>query len=475
MITTTGHATRIPRPSPTPLDGRRIDGTRLGDEDTTYWFLYRALGWSAVLQLVWIIDGAVAEEDLDAMNGHLASGPLHRRLVRSRVPGARPRWEPGDERPPLCLDRHRVSDDAFDEWAAEEMAGVDLDPERGRCWRLRAVGTTEGNTVISLCALHLVADGRTLIAAAASAMADSSTATTEVAVDVGPSAASRGLRRRPGTDLADACAQVMAVGKGLRRAVSAVGRTDPATPQSDPRPRRAPVAERAPRAVWRRATVSVPTDEWDRVASSAGGTSNSLFVAVVTGLLRSSGYAPLGEAIKVGVPVDVRGDVGDRRSNATVGVSIMLTDDPVPGGDLRPIRAACKAAYTRLASGCRTAVAHLQPLVWLLPPSWLVPVVTAGSGMPDAMVSNVGELPDGILRLGSQVARRFAFRGMAQGVEPSMPHRFGDGVQSWLVRSSDQVTISVVGCDETSFESDEALRTLLGAEVAAWGLPHEIW
>ncbi|MGV9482691.1 ArsR/SmtB family transcription factor, partial [Gordonia aichiensis] len=30
--------------------------------------------------------------------------------------------------------------------------------------------------------------------------------------------------------------------------------------------------------------------------------------------------------------------------------------------------AACKDAYTRLADGVRASTAHLQPLVWLLPP-----------------------------------------------------------------------------------------------------------
>ncbi|MDY6810769.1 MAG: hypothetical protein SW127_17400 [Actinomycetota bacterium] len=114
-------------------------------------------------------------------------------------------------------------------------------------------------------------------------------------------------------------------------------------------------------------------------------------------------------------------------------------------------------------------------MVWFVPPAWLVGLVTAGDGMPDAMVSNLGEIPDAVTRLGGRTARRCSFRGAAQGVDPDLPYRFGDGVQSWLLRTEDRITFSVFGCDEQCFDSDENLRTLLDDELTAWGLTHEVW
>ncbi|RPA10385.1 hypothetical protein EEB19_08560 [Gordonia sp. OPL2] len=443
---------------------------RLSDEDATYWFLHRALRWTVVLQLVWVFDGPVSREALAAMNRRLGRGRLHRRVVVPRIPGARPRWAPAVGCPDLDWDDRSIPDAELDDWAAAEMGSVRLDPEQGRCWRLRAGRSDSNRTVVSLCALHLVADGRTLVRSAAAAM------TPDADPGVTPVQYVRGSDDTPWTsDAVDALRQIVGAGRGVGRALRSAVRSDTGGDVPDDRPTRTPMAQRAPTATWRRATAAVPVEAWDRAAADSDGTSNSLFIAVVAGLLRSSGYALPSETIKVGVPVDRRRGAGDLRSNATAGVSIMMSDGPAPGGDLRAIRASCKSAYARLASGRRPAVAHLQAMVWLLPSSWLVSAATAGSGMPDAMVSNVGDVPPQALQLDGVAASRFAFRGVAQGVDPAAPHRFGDGVQSWLVRTDDTVTMSVFGCDETRFDSDHTLATVLADELSGWGLPYEIW
>lgn len=218
---------------------------------------------------------------------------------------------------------------------------------------------------------------------------------------------------------------------------------------------------------------SVPAADWDAAARAHGGTANSLYIAVVSGLLRSSCYAPPGDPIKVGVPVDVRAGAGDDSSNATAGVSVMLTDDPVPGGSLTAIRRSCKEAFSALPRK-RRARGDLTALVWLLPATWLIGAVSAGNGMPDAMVSNLGDIGDRATRLGAATARRTAFRGMAQGVDPALPYRFGDGVQSWLLRGDDEITFCVAGFGESVFGGGR-LRRLLADELAAWRLTHDIW
>lgn len=469
---------------------------RLADEDATYWFLRQAFGWSVVLQLVWTTDTPVSKAVLAEVNSALANGRLHRRLVTPAVPGARPRWVRATGEPVLRIDDDALGDSEIDRWAAAELSSVELDAVDGDCWRLRANSRAGAGTVISLCALHLVTDGKTMVSAAAAAMAaaipnaaPNALPPNVISTHVRTSdqvAAPAGTVSVAGAILADtidATGRVLAAGLGALRAVRDVvarhagfGGAESADAGTVPaRPVRASMAERSPAAVGTWATVTVPGDDWDRVAALHGGTANVLFVAVITGLLRSSGYAPLGDTVKVGIPVDRRGDGDDDRANVTAGVSVMLTDQPVPGGDLRSVRAACKAAYQRLGSGHRSAVAHLYPLAWLLPPSWLVGVATSGTGMPDAMVSNLGDVPPAAMRWGDVQATRLAFRGNAQGVDAAQPYRFGDGAQAWALRTDAAFTFSVLGFDENSFGGASRLRDLLAAELAAWQLPNEIW
>ncbi|TFI44653.1 hypothetical protein E4P29_07820 [Rhodococcus sp. 1R11] len=466
--------------------------SRLADEDATYWFLRRAFGWSVVLQLVWTTDAPVSKAVLTEVNSALASGRLHRRLVPPTVPGARPRWARAIGEPGCRFEDDALDDSDIDRWAAEELASVGLDAVEGDCWRLRATSRTGGGTVISLCALHLVADGKTMVTAAAAALAAAVPNSAQPNVIAPPVHTSELSTAGTGTvaaasailaDTIDATGRVLAAGRGVLRAVGDVvaeragfgGAESSDTGHVTARPVRAPMADRAPQAVGAWATVTVPSDAWDRVAARHGGTANVLFVAVIAGVLRSSGYAPLGDTVKVGIPVDRRGDSDDDRANATAGVSVMLTDQPVPGGDLRSIRASCKAAYRRLESGHRSAVAHLYPLTWLLPPSWLVGVATSGTGMPDAMVSNLGDVPSAAMQWGDVSATRLAFRGNAQGVDAAQPYRFGDGAQAWALRTDTTFTFSVLGFDENSFGGQTRLRDLLSAELAAWQLPNEIW
>ncbi|QHD85486.1 hypothetical protein GR168_08900 [Gordonia sp. JH63] len=456
-----------------------IRGERLTSEDAPFWFVTPALGWSVVLQLVWVFDEEVSIETLTAMNAAFARGRLNRMLVVPDVVGARPRWVAAPDAPGLAADSRPVPEAEIDDWATAEMSSVPLDAEGGRCWRLRSAPTASGGTVVSLCALHVVTDGRGMLAAAAEAASASEVPLArdaDRASGADPAATTRppvSWRRQRIGDLADAGSQAGAVLAGLVRA--ALERRKAGGPEPDPRPVRAPIAERSPAADFTWATATVPATDFDRVAAEHDGTANTLFIAVVTGLLRSSGHAPLPNPIKVGVPVDRRESEADTRSNPIAGVSVYLTDEPVAGGDLGGIRAACKAAFVRLSEGRRAPHIHLRPLAWFLPPAVIVKLVSAGNGIPDAVISNLGDIPPEATVLGGRSARKVAFRGMAQGVDASVGQRFGDGVQSWLVRTRDQVTFTVLGCDETSFPSDAVVADLLDRELTAWGLPHEIW
>ncbi|MGJ0119136.1 hypothetical protein ACQ7HM_08015 [Williamsia sp. MIQD14] len=451
---------------------------RLHGQDFTYWFMHRAFGWSVVLQLVWTFPRAIPLDDLNAVNAALGAGPLNRRVTRASVVTARPRWGHAPAVPDVICDTHPVATASVEAWAAEELDTVPLDPEHGATYRLRAVPTEDGGCVVSLTALHLVTDGKGLVTAAAEALAGRATPDT-LGVDPGRSA------RTLVADAADAVHTIVSAGTGMlaaagtltHRAIagrSGAGGSPPVAGSEGRRRPRTPIRDRSPRAHTTWAIVSVSASEFAAAADRHGGTVNSLFIAVIAGALRSASPTAPGDHLKVGVPVDQRG-ADDDRANATAGVSVLVPDSLRAGTDLGPLRQDCKRAYSALTAGERAMIVHLQPALRLLPLSLVVAAVTSGDGMPDVMTSNIGSYPDDVATLAGVRATGMAFRGDAIGVDPGEPHRFGDGLQAWLLQTGDTVTVSVAAFDETAFADGDALRSGLAAELDGWGVVHRIW
>lgn len=456
----------------------KVGVRRLHGQDFTYWFMHRAFGWSVVLQLVWTFPCAVSRGDLDAVNAALGAGPLNRRVTRASVMTARPRWGHAPAVPDVICDTRPIANDGVEAWAAEELDTVPLDPEHGATYRLRAVPTEDGGCVVSLTALHLVTDGKGLVTAAADALAGRATPDT-LGIDPGPSP------RTVVADTGDAVAGVVSAGTGIATAAGALirtavtGRSRRALPVTGAEPSRrrrprTPIRDRSPRAQTTWAIVSVPAAEFAAVAQRHGGTVNTLFIALITGALRSASPTGPGEHLKVGIPVDQRG-IDDDRANATAGVSVLVPGSLRAGDDLGSLRQDCKHAYSALTAGERAMIVHLQPALRLLPLSVVVAAVTSGDGMPDVMTSNIGSYPGDVATLAGMQATGMAFRGDAIGVDPGGPHRFGDGLQAWLLQAGDTVTISVAAFDESAFADGAALRSGLAAELDRWGVLHRIW
>ncbi|WP_067651462.1 hypothetical protein [Nocardia harenae] len=435
-----------------------LRAARMQPEDSTYWFVREAFGWSVVLQLVWRFPRPPEPAALRAFAAGLADGVLSRRIVVPRTPLARPRWQHEPHPAVLLTDPGAIPAGSVEAWAGAELDGAPLDPERRPSWRLRGTALDDGGYALSLTTLHLVADGRTMVTAALDALAGT---------------AADPLHRRPEpralADTVDGIGVLGAAGRGIARAAAAATRTRSTAPEITRD--RGPAHERAPlaRPAW--TTVTVAAEAWEKAARAHGGTPNTLFVAVLAGVLRAAGYTG---TLKLGIPVSTRADGDDERGNATAGVSVPLAGDPAPGDDLTALRRACKAAFTRLAAGNRTPLVHLTPLLGLLPTKAVVKAVSSGSGMPDAVASNLGDFPAELARVGDVTASAVAFRGTAQGVDPALPYRFGDGVQSWLLRIGGSITFSVAAFDEQHFPGD-TLRTLLGAELDRWGVPRVLW
>ena len=441
---------------------------RLEAGDFTYWFLHRELGWSVVLQLVWTFDRPPGREALSAINKNLASSPLNRLVAVSGLPGVRPRWVRADTHPGLIIDVTPIDSDLVGAWADAELESAPLDPLTGPPWQLRGVFTEQGGFALSLTALHLVTDGQNMVGAAVDAFTDRTPEPLWSGVSgVGP-------RRQLIDEGVDLLSDIGSAIGGVVRAAATGGASMFGKRGAIDRAPRLPMHERAPRAHASWSTVSVDSDVWTKVAAEHGGTSNSLFIAVISGVLRSSGCAPLGVPIKVGIPVSQRTD-GDDRANATAGVSVTLTDEPVPGGTLRHIRQQCKAAFTALDAGRRPAMIHLQPLMWLLPAQLIIKTVSSGDGMPDAVASNLGVFTPELTEVGGVAASGVAFRGIAQGVNAALPYRFGDGVQSWLLEYGGTTTFSVAAFDEMHIADSAELGGILAEELRAWGVPFRLW
>lgn len=452
--------------------------SRLQDQDFTYWFLREAFGWDVVLQLTWMFDTAPATAAVQDFTDALTASRLHRRVVRPRIPPARPSWVRSTADPVLSVRDAPVPADERDAWARALLRTSDLDAEAGRCWAVHLAPDDRGGAVLSLTCLHLVADGRALTAAATDAAA---------ATRLPAPAPSNLPTRPPGPvdDLVDAGLQVGRAARGTARAVRAAltsrtadtGTTSGARPAAMPaRPARSPPAIRAPRAHPSWVVVDTDTDHWAERAARYGGTPNSLFVAVVAGALYASGYAAPGDPVRIGVPVSLRGPdaADDQRSNATGGVTVVVDDRPSAGGDLGPVRSRCRAAFTAVGAGDRPAAYHLQSLLQVLPIALVTRVVMAGpSGMPDAVASNLGRF-DGLTRIGDATATSVSFRGDARGVRPDRPERFGEGVQSWLLETEGRTTFAVAGFDETCVGTVSALRDAVRAELDAWGVRGDV-
>ncbi|MGB7362549.1 MAG: hypothetical protein WA931_05870 [Rhodococcus sp. (in: high G+C Gram-positive bacteria)] len=469
---------------------------RLQDQDFTYWFLSEAFGWDVVLQLVWTFSEPLPDNDVEAMAVALAGGPLHRRIVRPLVPGARPGWVRSAASAAPVVDTEPVDDDEVQAWATLDLETVDLDADAGTCWALRSVRTRAGGSALSLTCLHLVADGRSMTAAAASAGAAVGRVDPPTTGPAGHALHASATVPRIVSDVVDAARQLVGAGGALARtALSVVGglRVGTNTGQSNtgqsntgqsntgklergvPRTARSPAHVRAPRARPSWATVTVDVHDWERIAREHGGTRNSLFVAVIAGALFATGYGNDGAGVKVGIPMSLRHSEEDDRSNATGGVSIVLTERPEPGGDLSDVRRLCRDAFAALSAGRRSATVHLQPVLQLLPLSLVTAVVMSGeSSMPDVVASNLGQF-EHVSNIGSVTASKVAFRGTAHHVDPAGTRRFGEGLQSWYLETDGKATFAVAGFDESRVGSAQELATALSSELTGWGVPHELW
>ncbi|RIK00071.1 MAG: hypothetical protein DCC47_22565, partial [Acidobacteria bacterium] len=263
---------------------------RLSVVDEIFLYRHRGLGLPVALQGLWRTGDTVGAPLLISLHDALGRGPLGRRVVRPHVPGARPRLEPGLRSYPLRYPPEPIP-------TATRVEG--------------------GGTVVSLVCSHVLADARGLIDAVADALAER----------IRPSDPERV------SDLRDAARLVRRVARGLRRA-----RWSPTTGKPPrPRPIRSPA---------RTALLDVDALAWDTAADTAGGTPNSLFLALATGVAHRAG---LDWPVRIAVPVDGRTAAPGLPG---AGNGVTMTEVVVDASDTpASIRHHARAAYTRGREG----------------------------------------------------------------------------------------------------------------------------
>ncbi|MEV6430957.1 hypothetical protein [Nocardia sp. NPDC051463] len=136
---------------------------RLSVVDEIFLRTHRGLGTPVALQGLWRTADAIDPRLLQEVHTALRTGPLGRRVIRPRVPGARRSWRPSTRAHPFDSTTEPIPTETLLDWA--DGRGADLDPEFGPGWRLSAVALDDGGTLVCLTCSHAIADGRALVLA----------------------------------------------------------------------------------------------------------------------------------------------------------------------------------------------------------------------------------------------------------------------------------------------------------------------
>ena len=404
---------------------------------------HRGLGTPIAMQGLWRTSEAVDPAVLSVIHQALAHGPLGRRVVRSRVPGARPRWEPDATAFPLAYSTDVIATEHLLDWA--DAQAPNLDPSTGPGWRLSAVRLDDGGTLISLVASHVLADARGLVLAVDHAMSGKPTAITT-----------------PTSDWADARRQWGIVLGGTARAIGGLiahpDRRSSLTPVSEFGPQRGQTHSQLRTAS---AILSIPATEWERSAQS--GSVNSLFVAVVAEILWSS----LGtrSSIQIALPIDTR--AGDDVGNAMTMTEVTVA----PTDSLADIRANCRTAY---ANPMTSPAGFPEELLQVLPRR-LAHKLAEGAGERDVLCSNIGTLPARLAHVGAHRTAGIATRALHPGLTHDHLNRLRTKLSGYLCRVGDTYMLSLVSLDPEHVASGSALRELAVLELARRGVSCQAW
>jgi hypothetical protein len=425
--------------------------------------------------LVRRFDEPVAGDALLRWANDLAGNPhgFGRRVVRPRVPGARLRWQPAPDLPPMRYEPDPLDPERLEALLEDEVSSQP-DPAGTTGWRLAAARTEDGGSIVTLWVNHAYGDARSILSTAFESA-------------VGPAAAAEAGRRwRAETfdELGDVLRRVRhGVGGSVRLGREAAGswRRSPEAAAAGDLARLGPtIAALRTRAQTvgarsgrRNVTlVRAGAQEWDTVARDHGGSGNTLLLAVLANLLRGARAArgdAIDGALRILLPVDLRhqrpNGQHDVTANAVVGALVVLDGGPPRHGPLADVRHATKRAIEEATptgahrrDGRPAGPTGTVDAMRLLPDALTHRMAVLAQGA-DGVASNIGAIPAPVGRLGPHRATESYLLG-----GPMMTD-----VTVCLGRSGDHVTLGVVA-DAGRLGPGGSLRSRVDAELRAWGL-----
>ncbi|TQL68200.1 hypothetical protein FB381_2089 [Nocardioides albertanoniae] len=414
-----------PGARPAPFSPERTN--RLTYDDEVFLRSATVIGVPVVGQTAWRFPSEIPVEAVQEVVDELAKGPLNRLVVRPRVTGARSRWVPVTTAEPVRLHPEPIKADQVMAWLDTTTDQVPFDPVKGPLWAFFMAYTTDGATIVTYNASHIVCDGGMKLGALIAAVRRQPLP--RLPFD-DPSAAE--VTRRD--DWRDARTMAKAAARGLSAARKAgpMPVLEAQSSEKRPVPAAQPDDDVVHEVAFAGADCSVA--EWNAAVERAGGTSNTLQIAITVEVLLEAGIVRPGEPVKMSLPVSMRGEA-DLRSNATSGVSIAVETELRDGvgrvTDLAHIRERAKKEFSALFKGTRPdPIANIAPLAQMIPDgiarSVLKNVVT-----PLGLASNLGRPdPDFIAPFGVP-AESIVFRGLALGATRGELRRMRGGVTSW--------------------------------------------
>ncbi|MDJ0395144.1 hypothetical protein QMK17_17605 [Rhodococcus sp. G-MC3] len=367
-------------------------------------------------------------------------------------------------------------------WAEQQITDR-VDPEHGTGWQLAAAPLSDGGTIVSLVCSHMVADGSGMVAAVRQANREDVGVT---AADLGPQPT---VLNALVEDIGDTVGQITPIVQWVaKKAAGALSRSaapeSPRTPAAQPH--RSDVDTRAVDIRARNGdsrrwsppyvVVELPAEQWRATAAEWGGTSNSLFIALMTAISEASGRARPGDELRWSLPYSER-DIGDLDSNSTKIIPVCVPVAEPGDRDLSRFRKASKSAFVdfaaRQAAGISTESIPL-PLIQMLPDAIVAKLPMPADGA-EGLCSNLGHLPDDFVTIGGVRARSVAARATFVGADAASARRLGGGSTAWAAETDDAVTITLHGMDPDRMSTDEELRRVVEQVLSRWNLTGRYW
>lgn len=471
--------------------------TRIGFADHLFLRMHHGIGFPIYNQFVWRFDRPIPRDELEAMRTALSHGLLARRVRRAVVVSARDRWVRSSACHSLDFATTPIEPHEVRAWS-QSVISPNIDPETGKGWQLSAAPLSDGGTVVSLACSHMIADGGGLIQAVRNSRRELSQSVPPQPVPPQPILeSSDGPAAVVIDDLADAWQQWRSVVGWTARAVRTLVTSNSGSAADNSSDRRTPsrsIVEPVD-GDWTPpyAVAEFDAEQWHRTARTWGGTSNSLFVAVLTAASAAAGRAHVGDRVTWSLPVsDRRPD--DTRSNATKIVKIDVRVAEESDLDLTDLRRASKAAFTAFSearAAGRPPAGPPQALVQMLPDAVVARVPAPRDGA-EGLASNLGVLPEDFLTIAGVRARAVSARATFLGVDADYARSLDGGLTAWITDTGGRdagdrstgdrstgaggtVTVCAHGMDPDRFPDDRTLTDLITAAGQRWGLRSRSW